>query len=447
MPAPSAAARAIALPFALIVACILGASTLAAQPTPQPSTVRRDTSQAGLVRVYLDCQTNGCDRDFFVQELRWVNIVRERLEADVHLLVTSLGTGSGGTEYTVNAIGQRRWVGRSDTLVTAVEPASPQDVRRRELLRVFGLLLAQYAAQTAESPLLSITYRPPAARASQSPDAVNDPWDFWVFNLSANAYSSGEKRQRFLDSYWSTSANRYTDEWKIRINSNLSYSDSWFELSDGTRFTNILRQYGGNVLVGRSVTPKLSVGGQMTGQRADFYNYDSNIRAAAAIEYDFIPYREYTRKSVILLYTVGATFNNYQDTTIYGRVSETRPHQTAQLQVRARQPWGNITGSLYGAQFLHDLNRYNYGISGSADLRLVKGLQLNFSGNFGKVADQLYLRRGSLDDTEVVARIRALETNYRYYFSAGVSYTFGSIYSTIVNPRFNLLGSGGGFFF
>ena len=29
-----------------------------------------------------------------------------------------------------------------------------------------------------------------------------------------------------------------------------------------------------------------------------------------------------------------------------------------------------------------------------------------------------------------------LATNYNYRFSVGVSYTFGSIYSSIVNPRF-----------
>lgn len=439
--------RTLQHPLRVTVFALLGALFAAPAPLDAQPTVARDTTQAGLVRVYIDCQQNGCDRDFFVQEMRWANVVRERLESDVHLLVTALTTGSGGTEYTVNAIGQRRWAGRSDTVVTAVEPASTQDMRRRELLRVFSLLLAPYAAQTAEGPLLAISYRAPASRASQSPQAVNDPWNFWVFNLSGNAYSSGEKRQRFLDSYWNASANRYTDEWKVRINSNLNYSDSWFELGDGTRFTNILRTYGGNVLVGRSVTPKLSVGGQFTGQRADFFNYDANLRLAAAVEYDFIPYREYTRKSVIFLYSVGAIANDYQDTTIYGQIRETRPHHSGQLQVRARQPWGNVTASLYGSQFLHNLNRYNYGISGSADLRLVKGLQLNISGNYGKVADQLYLRRGNLDDTEVVARIRALETNYRYYVSMGVSYTFGSIYSTIVNPRFNLLSSGGGFFF
>ena len=39
---------------------------------------------------------------------------------------------------------------------------------------------------------------------------------------------------------------------------------------------------------------------------------------------------------------------------------------------------------------------------------------------------------------------RQLETSYRYFASAGLSYTFGSIYNNIVNPRF---GGNGGFFF
>jgi hypothetical protein len=429
--------------FVAALACLGAAGPRSATAQGSP----RDTSQANLVRVYLDCNTSGCDRDFFVQELRWVNIVRERLESDVHLLVTSLQTGSGGTEFTVNAIGQRRWAGRSDTVVTAVEPATPQDVKRRELLRVFGLLLAPYAVQTAEAARLSVAYRAPADRAAQSPQAVRDPWNFWVFNLSANAFSNGEKRQRFLNTFWNASANRITEATKIRFNTNLSYDDSWFELSSGERFTNIQRTYGANLLVARSAGPRFSLGSQVTGQFSDFFNYDYNIRAAAAAEYDFIPYREYTRRSLILLYTVGAVTNDYQDTTIYGEVRETRPNHSAQFQFRARQPWGNITAQIFGSQFLHDLQRYNIGISGSTDLRLAKGLQLNFSGNFSQVRDQLYLRRGSLDDTEVVARIQALETNYRYFFSAGISYTFGSIYSTVVNPRFNLLPSGGGFFF
>ncbi len=37
---------------------------------------------------------------------------------------------------------------------------------------------------------------------------------------------------------------------------------------------------------------------------------------------------------------------------------------------------------------------------------------------------------------EIIAQQRALATNYEYYSGFGLSFTFGSIYNNIVNPRF-----------
>ena len=45
----------------------------------------------------------------------------------------------------------------------------------------------------------------------------------------------------------------------------------------------------------------------------------------------------------------------------------------------------------------------------------------------------------------MVTRQFARETHYRYFVNFGVSYTFGSIFNNVVNPRFG--GSGGGMMF
>ena len=34
-------------------------------------------------------------------------------------------------------------------------------------------------------------------------------------------------------------------------------------------------------------------------------------------------------------------------------------------------------------------------------------------GNYSRVADQLYLKRGRLDDNQIIARQQALATNFR----------------------------------
>ena len=57
--------------------------------------------------------------------------------------------------------------------------------------------------------------------------------------------------------------------------------------------------------------------------------------------------------------------------------------------------------------------------------------------------DQLNIPARDLTDEEVLLRRRALETNYRWSFSFGITYQFGSIYNNVVNPRF--AGRRGGF--
>ena len=62
------------------------ASPLAAQDVQNPETVG----------IFFDCQTMGCrDLDYFRREIPFVDWVRDREVADVHVLVTSQATGGG----------------------------------------------------------------------------------------------------------------------------------------------------------------------------------------------------------------------------------------------------------------------------------------------------------------------------------------------------------------
>lgn len=90
--------------------------------------------QNGRLRVFLDCPTGGCDRNFFITELPFALWTQDRLDADVHVLVTGLGTGAGGTEYTLSFIGRNGFSARTDTLVSFVAPNSTDDMRRRDAL-------------------------------------------------------------------------------------------------------------------------------------------------------------------------------------------------------------------------------------------------------------------------------------------------------------------------
>jgi hypothetical protein len=68
------------------------------------------------LRVFLDC--GPCDENYLRTEITFINYVRDRKEADVHVLVTTQPTGGGGTEYTLKFIGLLRFAGsRADASV------------------------------------------------------------------------------------------------------------------------------------------------------------------------------------------------------------------------------------------------------------------------------------------------------------------------------------------
>ena len=66
------------------------------------------------LRIFLDC--GSCDFDYLRREIPFVNYVRDRKEADVHILVTTQPTGSGGTEYVFKFIGLDRFANVDDEL-------------------------------------------------------------------------------------------------------------------------------------------------------------------------------------------------------------------------------------------------------------------------------------------------------------------------------------------
>ncbi|MFW6100766.1 MAG: hypothetical protein ACOC90_05215, partial [Bacteroidota bacterium] len=72
----------------------------------------------------------------------------------------------------------------------------------------------------------------------------------------------------------------------------------------------------------------------------------------------------------------------------------------------------------------------------SVNLNLVKGLNIYFMGGVSLINDKLSLPKGDATTEEILTRQQELATNYNYYTRFGISYTFGSMYNNIVNPRF-----------
>jgi hypothetical protein len=100
--------------------------------------------------------------------------------------------------------------------------------------------------------------------------------------------------------------------------------------------------------------------------------------------------------------------------------------------------------SLGYSNYFHDWSKNNVSLNGNVEMRITKGLSLNFGGGGSLIHDQLGLVKGGASTEEVLLRRKELATQFQYFTMFGFSYTFGSIYNNVVNPRFGNHGGGGG---
>lgn len=439
MQAPHISRRVARLAFgaALVLAFPIGAE-LRAQ---EPAAARAEPASEPRLRVFLDCPTGGCDRNYLVTNLPFVLWTQDRLDADVHALITGLGTAAGGTEYTIALLGRASFASRSDTLRATIAPNSSDDMRRREMARVLTIGLLPYAVRVSDTGPFSVRYEAPAGGGTGIGSVIRDPWNFWVYRLRANGSGNAESLNSSFQLNGGLNVSRTTEIWKMSLNLNEEYRANTFTLSDGSEPTYILRSTDFSTRVVRSVTEHWSVGARAIGGRSDFRNQDASAGAEVSAEYNVFPWKDATSRQLIALVALGGRYYDYQDTTIYDLVTETRPIARAILAGESRQQWGTIDASLRYTHFLHDAATYNVSFNGRAQIRLTRGLSLEVRGDAAKVNDQLFLRRGGASDEEVLTRQRALATNFRVGGSVGLSFTFGSIYNTIVNPRLDELGT------
>ena len=91
----------------VILCAFLGLATppvaTAALAAPQVPAAAPAPAQRQMVRVFLDCDR--CDEDYLRKEVTFVDYVRNREDADVHVLVTVQETGGGGAQWTLKFIG------------------------------------------------------------------------------------------------------------------------------------------------------------------------------------------------------------------------------------------------------------------------------------------------------------------------------------------------------
>jgi hypothetical protein len=136
----------------LLATLIVGAVTFALDQSgqgPDPSTVK----------VFLDCagadvddEDDDCHLDYLREEIEFVEYVRDRSDAEVHVLVTRAETGARGQEYTLAFIGQQRFETNALKVTVTTDASDSEEQVRRRLATATTVGLLSYVTETRSRP-------------------------------------------------------------------------------------------------------------------------------------------------------------------------------------------------------------------------------------------------------------------------------------------------------
>lgn len=397
---------------------------------PQENEIKTDTLRKDALNVFMDAS------DYIRKEIPYVNYVRDIKDAGVYIISTYQRTGSGGGEYSYFLVGQKENAGMQDTLKFVSSPDETQDEIRIKEVRTLKMGLMRYVAKTPLSKYMNISFSEPLSETVSS-----DKWNSWVFKTSIYTFLQGEKT--YNDTYVSgnMSVNRITKDWKINISGNLNQDKQKYIIDDTTTITGTNSSKTISSLIVKSIDDHWSFGGTSRIGASSYNNENFKFSFMPGIEYDVFPYSESTRRQLRILYTAGFTYVDYTDTTIYDKMKENLWSHNISMSYEVVQKWGNIDVSIGYSNYFHDWKKNNLYVQGFIDLRITKGLSINLGGSASLIHDQLGLLKRDIPVDQILLRRQQLATQYSYFASFGLTYTFGSIYNNVVNPRF---GNGGG---
>ena len=405
---------------------------------------QKDSKAIDKLKVFIDCSSTWCDMKFIRTEINLVDFMLDRIAADVHVLVTEQGTGSGGSNYQLIFFGQNRFKNQQDTLHFNTGPNMTDFEERDILIKYMKLGLAPFIAKTDAAKDAVISFKRAETEASKKDSTIKttkDPWNYWVFRVGVNGSINLDavyKESRFSGNL---SANRITEESKIGFELNGGKNKSDFEYTDDmgnvTKFTNKNNNYQFSHYLVKSINQHWSWAYEANASRNTFSNNKFRGMLSAGVEYNIFPYKLVNTKSFTIAYTADVRRNNYIDTTLYDKTKETLAGHGLEAKLSVNQKWGSVSFGTEYHNYLHNWKFFSLEANTELDIRITGGLSFNIYASAQLTRDQIFLPKEGATPQEVLTRRRQLASGYSFFTYFGLNYRFGSKLNNFVNPRFD----------
>ena len=381
--------------------------------------------QNNKLKAYLDCR---CDQNYLKQQTSFLDHVRDQNLADIEIFILDLRNPTGTRSFEIKIDGNNEYQEISSSVLVSGYANDTSSTLRDKLLNKLKLALVPFLDKANYNLNVDVD--------SNFDDLTvnDDKWKNWVFELSGS-YNDDKEETRKTNRYeLEFEVDKLTPDWRIGMEIKRNESKGKYFSNDNV-YTSSRKTTSFSGRVVKSISDHFSAGVFLGAYQNTYENIDLNRYIAPAIEYSFYPYKDVLSKEITLAYRIGVGKRNYIEKTIYGYEKQKLSSQTLSLNIRFRQKWGNISSYLNATQFLNDGTKKRFSLRSDLDLRVYEGLAVRFSTNINLIREQYSLAAVSNSIEELLLQQRQIATDYKTNFSVGLSYTFGSIYNSVINTR------------
>lgn len=376
-----------------------------------------------------------CFDAYLRQSLSYFDVVRDPLLAEIALLIVRQPAGNGGIRFTVTP-SRVTPLGTETSEVSrsfVADPGASVHAMREALLAVVLRTLYAELLGTPHEQAFTLTL---PARDGESLSTQDDPWDYWVFAPEVRGASDGGEGYYYAEITGALTIRRITAPSKLRLRGAYERVLNGFLLEDGARVRGDVQSWTVRTLYAHSLGEHLSLGTIVVTSGSQFENTKGHLHVGAVLEANAFPFAQNARRQLRVAYQIGAWSNWYEEQTVFARLREHRAYHALALIADVNQPWGSVQWVTQANQLIDAPKRYRLRTGLGVTLRLVAGLAISLDGEAAYVRDLITLRERPITDTELLLWTTQQATRYTFDMNVAITYTFGSVLNTIVNPRF-----------
>lgn len=381
------------------------------------------------LKIYIDHLP--CNLDFIKTNITYVDYVTSSEVSDVHVVFYKSTMASLGMKYAVEFTGKNRYKKLTESLDFNIFSDDSENAIREKAKKILELGFAYFIAHTSSYKNLSINYKISENKTDKNVKSKEG----WIFRINLNSNINGSSENLTLGAWNNINIKKVTKLKRTEIYLGLNYNENRLEIDNETMKYINKSYYGGFANI-YAINDHFSWGFFANAQQSSYENKRYGISASPTLEYNLFSYDESAFKQLRFKAQVEPVYYDYFEETIYQKTQEFLWRNKVSISYEFVKKWGSNETNLNASHYIHDISLNNFGLSNDTSINLFKGFNLNFRIHASRTHDQVYISGEGISNEDIYLNIKAIKTSYSYWINVGISYTFGSIYSNVVNPRF-----------